>query len=185
VENVLVRYEEHPVFDAPGDLDATIWRYLDFTKLVSLLDTGSLYFARANQLGDDFEGSYSRGNVELRPTLYREIPPEHLARLTQFTEAMVRYTYLNCWSLSPYENAALWGLYVPPEGGVAIRSTFRRLTECFLPSEGDDEPGMGNRVFIGRVRYADYDQDFIPEGNMLWPFVYKYTPRTRGVLSVL
>jgi hypothetical protein len=173
VKNVLVRYEEHPVFDPPEDLDATIWRYLDFTKLVALLDTGSLYFARADQLGDDFEGSYSRGNVELRPALYREVPPEHLAQLTQFTEAMVRHSYLNCWSLSAYENAALWGLYVPPHGGVAIRSTFRRLTECFLPSEGDDPPGMGNTVHIGRVRYADYERDFIPEGNTLWPFVHK------------
>jgi hypothetical protein len=56
-----VRYEEHEVFDPPEDLDATIWRYVDFTKLVSLLDTKSLFFARADQLGDPFEGSYSRG----------------------------------------------------------------------------------------------------------------------------
>jgi hypothetical protein len=169
-----VRYEEHEVFDPPEDLDATIWRYVDFTKLVSLLDTKSLFFARADQLGDPFEGSYSRGNVEVRPVLYDgKIPPENLAEMARFTEAMPRYTFINCWSLGEYESAALWRMYVPPEGGVAIRSTFRRLTKCLLPSEEDKDPGMGNTVFMGRVHYIDYERDLIPEGNSFWPFVHK------------
>jgi hypothetical protein len=57
---------------------------------------------------------------------------------------------------------------------VAIRSTFKRLTECFLPSEAG-ESGMEHTVLVGRVLYADYDKDWIPEGNSLWPFVYKRT----------
>jgi hypothetical protein len=168
-----MRYEEHPVFIAPDDHDAMIWRYVDFAKLVSLLDTSSLWFARSDTLGDEFEGSYSRRNLEMRPTTYKDIPAESLALFSAHTEAMRRHTYLNCWNLAEYKSAALWRLYVPPLGGVAIRSSFRRLTECFQPSDGDDVPGLANTAFVGRVRYSDYERDRLPEGNVLWPFVHK------------
>lgn len=170
-----MRYEEHPLFEPPADRNAIIWRYIDFTKLVSLLDSRSLFFARADMLGDEFEGSYSQANVQMRPEIYKDkIPAEHLIRMTQMTEAMRRHTYVNCWNLSDYENAALWGLYVPQQGGVAIRSTFRRLTECFIPAEEDPErPSTAHSIYVGQVRYADYERDWIPEGNTLWPFVHK------------
>ena len=44
-------YETHPLFVAPPG-DALLWRYMDFTKFVSLLDTSSLFFSRADLLGD-------------------------------------------------------------------------------------------------------------------------------------
>ena len=37
-------YKEHPSFDPPAD-DAVLWRYLDFTKFVSLLDKRALFLA--------------------------------------------------------------------------------------------------------------------------------------------
>jgi hypothetical protein len=168
-----VRYEPHDVFTPPQDPGAIIWRYLDFTKLVSLLDSQALFFARADTLGDEFEGSYSLANVQLRPEIYKDVPPEALANLASFTEGVRRHTYVNCWNVSEYESAALWSLYVPPEGGVAIRSTFRRLTDCFVPSEEDASDHMSTIIFAGLVRYVDYDTEWIPEGNTMWPFVHK------------
>ena len=49
-------YTEHPTFSPPPD-DAVLWRYMDFTKFVSFLDKSSLFFARADKLGDPFEGA--------------------------------------------------------------------------------------------------------------------------------
>ena len=37
--------------------DATLWRYIDFTKLVSFLEDQTIFFARADKLGDPFEGA--------------------------------------------------------------------------------------------------------------------------------
>jgi hypothetical protein len=59
-----VLYAEHDLFIPPENLDAAIWRYVDFAKLVALLDTRTLFFSRADLLGDAFEGSYSRASVE-------------------------------------------------------------------------------------------------------------------------
>ena len=37
-------YAEHPSFHLPTNPSAKIWRYMDFTKFVSLLETNALYF---------------------------------------------------------------------------------------------------------------------------------------------
>jgi hypothetical protein len=108
------RYQEHPVFDPPEDRDASIWRYVDFTKLVSFLERRRLFFARTDTFSDEFEGSTSRFNIEARPRLYAEIPPEQLASIAQTTAEFRRWTFINCWNLSEHESAAFWGLYVPP-----------------------------------------------------------------------
>lgn len=44
-------------FQKPKDLNVPIWRYMDFTKFVDLLDTKTLFFTRADRFDDQFEGS--------------------------------------------------------------------------------------------------------------------------------
>ena len=59
-------FAEHPDLNPPQD-NAVLWRYMDFTKFVSLLDRRALYFSRADKLGDPFEGSLSHINRLTRP----------------------------------------------------------------------------------------------------------------------
>jgi hypothetical protein len=59
-------YKEHQVFEKPTDENTRIWRYLDFTKFVSLLDRQALFFTRVDKLGDAFEGSSSKADILLR-----------------------------------------------------------------------------------------------------------------------
>ena len=68
-------YEESPFCTPPPD-DAVLWRYMDFTKFVSVLDKRALFFSAADKFGDPFEGSISKGTAELRPRL----PPQHSSR---------------------------------------------------------------------------------------------------------
>jgi hypothetical protein len=54
-------YKEHPSFLKPqGNKVKTRRYYMDFTKFVSLLEQSELFFARADKLGDIFEGAYRR-----------------------------------------------------------------------------------------------------------------------------
>jgi hypothetical protein len=171
-----MRYVRNEWFTPPDDADALLWRYIDFTKLVSLLETRSLYFARADTLDDAFEGSLTRATVEAR----HEHDPDERLRTSMMYRWFRLHTFVNCWSLGNHESAALWRLYVPPEGGVALRSSFRRLSRSFGAARGvvrdarDDESFlMGDGVYIGRVRYADYDLDRFPERLSLPQFVHK------------
>ncbi len=155
-------YKEHPLFESlePGQ---TLWRFLDFTKFVSLLDRSALFFSRADQLGDPFEGSFSNVNVDLRPYIYQD-NLQDIQKLAQIHQQLPKFTLVSCWHGNDFESAAMWRLYGREHDGIAIRTDFRSLSESLLGSED---------VFIGKVRYVDFNQTFIPEGNAMGPFLYK------------
>ncbi len=175
-----MRYVQDEWFTAPDDLDTVLWRYISFTKLVSLLDTRSLFFARADTLGDPFEGSITRASREARNEARADADPDDELYVSMMYRWIRLHTFVNCWNRGDVEGAALWGLYVPPEGGVAIKSSFRRLTRSFGAARGvtrnSHEDGsflMGDGVYDGQVRYVDYDRDLIPEHMSLPQFVHK------------
>ena len=157
-------YDEHPDFKSPND-DAALWRYMDFTKFVSLLETQSLYFARADRLGDPFEGSYSKANIALRPILYEgTIPHIVWEELSSFFKAMRQFMLINCWHESDHESAAMWRLYSREHDGIAVKTNFKSLTQSFTCSDV---------IHIGKVDYVDYNTTFIPELNAFYPYLHK------------
>ena len=59
-------YKEHRGFTRPVDQNTKISKYLDFTKFISMLETDSLYFARADKLTDPHEGAFTRPGRPMR-----------------------------------------------------------------------------------------------------------------------
>ena len=168
-------YQEHPTFIQPDNEEVKVWRYMDFTKLISLIDSRRLFFTRADKFNDPFEGSYPKMNV-----LAREVLPESITdgmtdeQIRSLVDTMrqsgeqnknwPRYMAINCWHMNEYESAAMWDLYLKSDEGIAIQSTYSKLKKSFIC---DDE------IFIGTVKYIDYDKDIIDSGNVLTPFVHK------------
>ena len=141
---------------------------MDFTKFVWMLEHRSLYFARSDLLGDPFEGSYSRANIEFRPQVYKEMF-EDIGKLdktfrmfSEYYQLMRKWIFINCWHMNDHESAAMWKLYSQSKESISIQSTFKRLRDC-LPDNVD----------IGTVRYIDYESDWLPEGNLFYPFFHK------------
>lgn len=110
--------KEHPVFPKLENENVKIWRYIDFTKFVSLLDTQSLFFSRSDKLGDPFEGSTSRANLKLRPSIYKNIPETALKNMGDSTEKIRYHTFLNCWHMNEFESDAMWKLYAKEDTGL-------------------------------------------------------------------
>ena len=157
-------YEEHQVFKSPPD-DTVLWRYMDFTKFVSLLDKGALFFARADKLGDPFEGSYSRMNEILRPVIYADRLPEGAElELGQNLKKLRKSMLINCWHESLHESAAMWRLYSREKDGIVIKTSFGSFKKSLTTSE---------IINIGRVSYVDYESEFIPESNAFYPYLRK------------
>ena len=71
-------YKEHPELKIPDNPDAKIWRYLDFTKFLSMLEDQSLYFCRLDVLAknDPYEGLYTNFNARSEDIGYSELPEE-------------------------------------------------------------------------------------------------------------
>lgn len=156
-------YEAHPTFKSP-DSTTVLWRYTNFTKFVSLLDTSALFFTRADKLGDPFEGSYSQVNVLARPIVYKNQPAAMHNQVAMATKELRRFTLVNCWHANAVESAAMWRLYSREHDGIAIKTTFKNLSESFLCDES---------VYIGEVQYIDYNRAFIPENDAFAPFLHK------------
>ena len=152
--------DEHPSFNPP-EPDAILWRYMDFIKFVSLLDTQSLYLARADRLGDPFEGSYPAVNVAARPHIY---PDKMVKQLRAATRYAPKTMFISCWHESAKESAAMWSLYSREYDGIAIQTDFQSLRDSLLGTES---------IHIGRVAYIDYGVAAINEGNLFDPFLYK------------
>jgi hypothetical protein len=158
---------DHPQFNPPSDPDAPLWRYMSFSKFVSLLDRGALFFCRADKLGDPFEGSYPVKNKEMRPIWEAEqgLPQGFLGQSAEYYALQRQWTFVNGWHMNEVESDAMWHRYSQAGAGVALRSTYNRLRRAFAAAEQE--------VFLGVVRYLNYETACFREGNALSPFVHK------------
>jgi hypothetical protein len=148
-----------PLLEQPP-LDAKIWRYMDFSKLVRLLSTSSVFFARADTFDDSWEGSISPNDVSARAAAIARIEEseEKQQRLIDDCrnafEGFRRHTYISCWHENPGESDAMWKLYLKSGEGIALQTSFGRLK---------GELGKAQRlIHLGRIKYADYKKTSIP-----------------------
>jgi len=146
---------------------------MSLARFLSLLDRRALYFTRADRLAesDRFEGSIARLNAQELQGAVRGLgmDPATAQRLLESGadegRGLAGHTFLNCWTAVPMETVPIWRMYVGDEDAVAVRSTFSRLTRSVKRQAG--------RIYVGQVRYIDYDSDPMPEGSSLWPWVHK------------
>ena len=142
---------------SPQNERQKIWRYLDFTKFVSMLDTRSIFFPSASSFIDKFEGSYSKKNMELRSLLNKNERKEYPSMSNLRQEVGI-----SCWHANDHESAAMWELYSKTNESVCIQSSFEKLS-IVLEGKAD----------IGLVQYIDYADEFIPEHDPYLAFLYK------------
>ena len=137
---------------------------MDFTKFVAMLEHGGLFFCRADKLGDPFEGSIPRANEKLRARLYEEagISDDVFEQMADFWPWLRKWTMVCCWHMNHHESAAMWRLYARTDEALAVRTTFARLREC-----------LDESAYVGVVKYIDYQNEWLPEDNRFWPYVYK------------
>lgn len=153
-------YQEHPEFTLPSDPEAKLWRYLDLTKFMSLLERCELYFSPAENFADQFEGSWSRPSIEAR-----QKNVDISAELSDFYRVFRKFVLINSWHMNEYESMAMWKIYLAAAEGVAIQSTVQRLEESFASAQQD--------IHVGVVKYLDYQQEQMPTENLFAPFLHK------------
>jgi hypothetical protein len=165
-------FEYHPTFIQPTDETEKVWRYMDFAKLVSILDKQCLFFARGDKFNDPFEGSYPLQNVLGRQSIPAGIPVESIPQFQQIMASIgdvnrnwPKHVAINCWHLNNHESAAMWQLYLQSNEGVAIQSTYKKLKDAFSTAS--------ESVHLGLINYIDYETEFFAADNILNPFVHK------------
>ena len=177
-----VYYHQEAVISA---CDTKLWRYQDFSKFVSLLDSGKLFFTRADSFDDPFE--CARGFNFQKDSVYSEM--EKYLRLSVKTKLMDagnkhpldveiegelkkemdelikkqeekrKEYFVSCWHENERESEGMWKLYTSAlSQGVAIQTTVERLCR----SLEDD------RFEIGKVDYVTFDKPLAETQVPVW-----------------
>lgn len=130
---------------------------MDFVKFVSLLERKALFFAKASQLGDPFEGSLAQSTAaEIQRMGF--VNPEDLHEdLRQHRDRHL----VNCWHGGAYESAAMWRFYGQQ---IAIRTTSDRLCRSFI---------CENDIYVGKGSYVDYETAQISFRNLFNLYLHK------------
>ena len=147
--------------------DETLWRYMDFTKFVDLLETQSLHFARADRLGDPFEGFSLKRHYSVAFPGVEDFSTEDRAILDNMMSHSIRQnTFINCWHHKEYESAAMWRLYSRELDGVAIKSDYNCIVDS-IPEQYMD------KIRVGQVVYIDGERDTVDTEVQLIHFLAK------------
>lgn len=160
------------LFDAPSNPNISVWRYMDFTKFVSMLSNSSIYFPSADCLGDHWEGSFGLLNlnsnlgrpiISARPVDLGHIRSHNTQRKLwrKYIQNLRRSIFISCWHMGEQESAGMWKLYAEEKNSVCIQSTYSLMRESF----GLSVP----KIYIGEVNYVDYSTTVIP-GELKDPF---------------
>ena len=158
---------DHPIFFQNLDGKSKLWRYMDFSKFVSLISSMSLFFCRADLFSDPFEGSFPAYNTIVnRREVYKELSDEIFQYMSAnrlvFSKGIREWTYINCWHANEYESAAMWNLYTKTSESIAIETTYEMLKNV-LPDD----------AYLGCVKYIDYQKEWLREDNLFAPFIHK------------
>lgn len=124
----------------PDDPDAAICRFMSIEKLKDLMETGELYFRRADLFDDEAEGLPPDEYIPmlgLDPADTLGVNHE-IGSIAQFREAF----FINCWYLLVEETLAMWNRYGP----VSVCSRYSLLKAALASCAG--------RPHLGLVRYG-------------------------------
>ncbi|HEV8387910.1 MAG TPA: DUF2971 domain-containing protein [Nitrososphaera sp.] len=169
----MTRLGAYPAVVPPAD-DTKVWRYMDFAKFVSILDRKELFFCRADKFDDPLEGTTPAFNRKIRMELYQKHYPDTkkeqledmFSQFDAFLTQRRSKVLVNAWHMNEVESAAMWDLYSQRNSGIAIQTNYRRLSDSLDKSNSDE-------IYIGMVKYIDFNREWMDEGNLHYPFLHK------------
>jgi len=158
--------EQHLSYYFPAHIDGDLWRYMSLNKLESLLSTNSIYFSRADLLGDKYEGSNTLPTIRYRSIFYKGAKENYIKKtIPEMQKACRKCTYISCWHSNSTESAIMWRCYGEKNKSICIKTKIKALVDSIIEE---------NRQFIiAPVHYIDYSEDYIQGYNLFQPFLYK------------
>jgi hypothetical protein len=172
-------YTPHPtVFKQPLDEGISVWRYMDLSKFIWMIQRDALFFCRSDSLGDPFEGHYTKviadQEEEYIKTLqannqFAAIPAAvHAVEMArevfrvntlELPKQLKQKYFVSCWHMNEEESPAMWKLYTSQNESICIRSKYKTLANL-LPEES----------LLGCVEYINYHRDSFDTTEM-WSYI--------------
>lgn len=168
---------EHPSFPQPTEL-TSVWRYMDLSRYLDVATRGRLFFSRQDKFRDTYEGAipiksrqalaYESKQIEAKIEKsavlsdVKKSPSSMDVQFINFLESIRRKTFVSCWHMNIGESAAMWDLYGRDGSAIALRTSYSKLRDA-LPTD----------VYLGVVKYIDFEKEFFDLNNALNPVMHK------------
>lgn len=160
-----------------------LWRYMNFAKFVSLLQTKAIFFSWLRNLKDDpWEGFPSKLNFDPeRVITVRNVDQgEGVTEQKKMSEIFTspgqlefhrdayassgRIFHVNCWHLNDHESDSQWKIYGGDEFSVAITTSLNRIGNSII-----DE----RHIYASLITYYDPKKEETPDGNLFYLATHK------------
>lgn len=151
-------YNKNKIIEKINHENIKIYRYIDFSELVDILESNRLFFPSAYNLSksDQFEGLIPK-------------KLEKYLRDEKWNKYFIKNICINSWHINDGESDAMWKLYSKIDDGVAIQSTFKQLSKSINKSP--------KQIYIEKVKYIDDHNTWtMKDGetlNVFIPFILK------------
>ena len=121
---ILEVYDNYP--EKTEDRTPHLYRYMNFSSFMGILETESLIFHSIELFNDRYEG------FMFEALLKKLLDPEK--DIDQFLfkvirEMSKRLVFASCWYQDHIESASMWDRYAKNDG-IAIQTTYNRLNDC-------------------------------------------------------
>lgn len=149
--------------EMPED-DEPLWRYIDFTQFISILEKESLWYSSAADFLDSWEGGLTEAQLD-RISENVDFLDDRETFVRSVFDSLRETTFVSCWHQREGETAAMWELYNDRGKEVAIKTSVRNFREAVDLTED---------MMMGCVEYINYDNDpdLFPISRQS-PFFYK------------
>lgn len=124
-------------------------RYMDFWKFQDLMDSGELYFCRADKFPDLLEGTISKPGVHgvsaSDLAFHSRVPVAHqdYAKMVAYREMARGATFVNCWHMNFEESQRMWDEYTTSSDSVLVITTVQKLVDA-----------LKRKVMMSPVKYV-------------------------------
>jgi hypothetical protein len=168
-------FSAHPAFRQPDDESISVWRHMDLSKFIWMIQRKALFFSRSDLLNDPFEGHYTKAIADQEEEHIRTLAsnpavmsvPHAIdmarevfrAKTINLPKQLKEKYFVSCWHMNEEESPAMWKLYTSQNESICIRSKYKILGSL-LPEQS----------FLGIVKYIDYRKDRF-DTNDLWNYI--------------
>ena len=159
-----------------------VWRYLDFSRFVSLIENKAIHFSHVSAFEDMYDGIFNcldkddHYDIKTNGEIVRIEAPFPGSRkaensdsvkefITLYHQVILRATGVSCWRIDDQESHGMWRIFVKTDEGLAIESSLEKLTGSVSVEE--------HRFMLGKVKYIDYAKQKIPIKHLMNAFFYK------------
>ncbi|HAY3897758.1 TPA: DUF2971 domain-containing protein [Escherichia coli] len=111
---------------AEASNDIQLFRYMDFSKFMDLLENKRMFFCNAKYFEDKYEGIMPKGGY---PKVSEDLKERSEYLINRYADSIS--AYVNSWNYAEGESYALWKIYTNPNTGVAIKTTVGNVKKAF------------------------------------------------------